>query len=365
MNNIVVKENINPDKENTIKNCDFFKNTNILPKCEFGKDITNLKDNLNIKEKLKKSNRKTLYNLLRPSKREREELTRVKNELIENQKNRRHSMKNSISHLITDESTCNYTNMYKNPQTVNDYLDDILDDLLSDEKEKGKIDDYMKNQPDINEKMRGILIDWMIGVHMEFRLRPETLFLSVYLIDKYMEKKPILKTKLQLLGVTSLFISSKYEEIYAPELIKFVNITENAFTKNEILEMEWEILKILEFNITTASPLRFLEIIFQKCVKLNDEIIFMSRYLIELVLMDYKMIKYNPSIIAGACLYVAIKIKNYERNVEISRIICYSEEKLKECAKDILIIYEKEELTELRTLKIKYSSGRYLYVARR
>ena len=45
----------------------------------------------------------------------------------------------------------------------------------------------MKNQTDINEKMRAILIDWLIEVHLKFKLLPETLFLTVNLIDRYLE----------------------------------------------------------------------------------------------------------------------------------------------------------------------------------
>jgi len=50
---------------------------------------------------------------------------------------------------------------------------------------------YMKNQADINEKMRGILMDWLVDVHLKFKLLPETLFLTVNFIDRYLEKTPI------------------------------------------------------------------------------------------------------------------------------------------------------------------------------
>lgn len=86
--------------------------------------------------------------------------------------------------------------------------------------------------------MRAILIDWLIEVHLKFKLLPETLFLTINLIDRYLEKQIIPRTKLQLIGVTSMLISSKYEEIYAPEVRDFVYITDKAYTKEEILAME-------------------------------------------------------------------------------------------------------------------------------
>ena len=87
--------------------------------------------------------------------------------------------------------------------------------------------------------MRGILVDWIIEVHLKFKLLPETLFLTVSLIDRYLEKTQIMRTKLQLVAVSAMLIASKYEEIYAPEVRDFVFITDNAYTKEEILTIAW------------------------------------------------------------------------------------------------------------------------------
>lgn len=86
--------------------------------------------------------------------------------------------------------------------------------------------------------MRGILVDWIIEVHLRFHLMPETLFLTINIIDRYLEKTQIRRTKLQLVAVAALLIASKYEEIYVPELNDFVFISDSAFTKEEILQME-------------------------------------------------------------------------------------------------------------------------------
>jgi hypothetical protein len=107
--------------------------------------------------------------------------------------------------------------------------------------------------------MRAILVDWLIEVHMKFKLLPETLFLTVELIDRFLAVEDITRKKLQLVGVTAMFIASKYEEIYAPEVNDFVYITDKAYTKQEILDMEYLMLVSLNFNITYPSSLRFLE----------------------------------------------------------------------------------------------------------
>lgn len=91
--------------------------------------------------------------------------------------------------------------------------------------------------------MRSILIDWLVEVHLKFKLVPETLYLTVNLIDWYLSQVSVNREKLQLVGVTAMLIASKYEEIYAPEVQDFVYITDKAYTKEEILDCEQRMLQ--------------------------------------------------------------------------------------------------------------------------
>mgnify|MGYP002049273354 CR=1 FL=1 len=86
--------------------------------------------------------------------------------------------------------------------------------------------------------MRGILIDWLVEVHMKFRLASSTLYHCVWLIDRYCSTEQVMRAQLQLVGVTAMFIASKYEEIYAPECRDFVYISDKAYTREQILSME-------------------------------------------------------------------------------------------------------------------------------
>ena len=101
--------------------------------------------------------------------------------------------------------------------------------------------------------MREILVDWLVEVHLKFKLLPETLYLTVNLIDRFLEKENVMRNKLQLVGVTAMLIASKYEEIYPPIVTDFVYITDNAYSKKEILEMEESILCSLEFSVHFTS----------------------------------------------------------------------------------------------------------------
>jgi len=149
--------------------------------------------------------------------------------------------------------------------------------------------DYMRAQTDINEKMRTILIDWLIDVHLKFKLMPETMYLTVNVIDRFLSAKHVARKKLQLVGVTSMLLASKYEEIYAPEVKDFVYISDKAYTRAEILTQESLMLNTLGFDMQTCSPLFFLTR-FLKCADnaaVSDrQLALYAHYCVELTLQQ-------------------------------------------------------------------------------
>ena len=92
---------------------------------------------------------------------------------------------------------------------------------------------YMNGQPHINVAMRSILMDWLIEVNLKMKHVPETLHLNVNIVDRYLSKATVTRSELQLVGVTALFIASKYEEIYQCELEEMVRICDDAYTEFE------------------------------------------------------------------------------------------------------------------------------------
>lgn len=80
--------------------------------------------------------------------------------------------------------------------------------------------EYMGNQPEINPKMRAILADWIVEVTHKFELMPETLYLTIYIVDMFLSVQQVPRRELQLVGVAAMLIACKYEEIWAPEVGK-------------------------------------------------------------------------------------------------------------------------------------------------
>ena len=133
--------------------------------------------------------------------------------------------------------------------------------------------------------MRAILVDWLVDVHLKIKMVPETLFVCVSLIDRYLEKVPVTRQYLQLVGVTAMFIASKYEEIYPPQIKDFIEVTDNSYTRAEVLQMEGSILEILEFNLTSPSPYRFMER-YARVLDLDAKTTMLARFILELSLVD-------------------------------------------------------------------------------
>merc|ERR1711953_800624 len=129
-----------------------------------------------------------------------------------------------------------------NPQLVVEYVNDIYNYLRHVESVQNVKADYLADQTEILPKMRGVLIDWLIGVHLQFHLLQETLYTTVAILDRYLQHdvKKISRSKLQLVGVASMLIAAKYEEIYAPEVKDFVYIMDISNNEMDTLSVEAE-----------------------------------------------------------------------------------------------------------------------------
>jgi cyclin B len=249
------------------------------------------------------------------------------------------------------------------PQDVRDYQDEIFYHLKMTNADYQIDPNYMRTQKDINEKMRGILIDWLVDVHNKFKLLPETLFLTVHLIDRYLEKVQIMRTMLQLVGVSAMLIACKYEEIYAPEIKDFVYITDKAYSKDDVKEMERNILSALDYNVTVVSPFRLLEI-FQRYLNLDDNSFYLCRYFFELFFLELKMYKFSPLLLVASSLYIIFKLGGKNDIATVCDLSGISETELRECAKDICSVIDNAEKSSLKAVRKKFSTTKFNEVSK-
>lgn len=252
----------------------------------------------------------------------------------------------------------------ENIQNCNEYINEIFSHLKETENLNLPLENYMeKTQSEINERMRIILLDWLIDVQLKFKLLPETLFLTINIIDRYLSISKATKENLQLIGITSMLIACKYEEIYFPEIKDFIYMTDDTYSKNEVLQMEYEILKKLEFNITNPSSLRFLEI-YDFYLKLDNKIYFLAKYFLELSLVNYKQIKFLPSIIATSAIYLSKKQDVLFDENELWNITGYTFNDIEECYLRLKEYIFHLDNTQYLAVKRKYSSEKYFSVSK-
>ncbi|PHT37004.1 G2/mitotic-specific cyclin-1 [Capsicum baccatum] len=256
-----------------------------------------------------------------------------------------------------------------NELAVLEYVEDIYTFYKIAESES-RIHDYMDSQPEVSEKMRAILIDWLIEVHHKFELNQETLYLTINIVDRYLAAATTSRRELQLVGISAMLIASKYEEIWAPEVNDFVCISDRAYSHEQILSMEKRILGQLEWYLTVPTPYVFLVRFIKAAVSdvqanvavLNScnvtSMENMVYFLAELGLMNYATNSYCSSMIAASAVYVARHTLqcNPFWNETLKLHTGFSESQLLGCAK-LLVNYHKEAPEhKLKVIYRKYSS---------
>jgi len=163
---------------------------------------------------------------------------------------------------------------------------------------------YMTIQPDIQWSMRSILVDWIVQVHNRFQLLPETLFLAINYIDRFLSQKIVSINKLQLVGATALFIAAKYEEILCPSVHEIVFMVDNGYTIDEILAAERFMLSQLQFELGYPGPMSFLRRV-SKADDYDLETRTLAKYFLELTIMDERFVGSQPSYLAAGAHYLA------------------------------------------------------------
>lgn len=193
------------------------------------------------------------------------------------------------------------------PLMVSEYVNEIFGYLHELELKTLPDPNYLQWQRNMRPKMRSILVDWMVEVHLKFRLLPETLYLSINIMDRFMSRETVEVDRLQLLATGSLFIAAKYEEVYSPSVKNYAYVTDGGFTEDEILQAERFILEILDFDMSYPNPMNFLRRI-SKADDYDVQARTIGKYLLEITAVDYKFIGYLPSLCAAAAMYIARKM---------------------------------------------------------
>ena len=267
-----------------------------------------------------------------------------------------------------DTLSFNFSSEQESTLFLGDTLNETYFTLLEDEQKLTNIPvyGYMNNQPFINEQMRAVLIDWLIDLNIRFGYKEETIYQAVWIIDAYLSKEKVSRNNLQLLGITALLISCKENEIYFPPLEQCAFLTDRAYKKEELLQFENKIMRVLEFNILVPASCNFYNIL-SKAYNFDKKQYLFGKYILDSCLVDYNLTKYKASVIAVACIYIVMKyfgMNNYKELYTKGIIKDNNPKKIiKDAAKDICVWVKCLHSSNLQVLKNKYSLPEYLNVA--
>ena len=276
----------------------------------------------------------------------------------------------------------NINNKIKNnPQYLSDYIIDILENLLIEEsyyiKKKYINSDYLfslKNQ-ELTPEIRLVSINWLIMIHHKvFKFKEKTLFLCVQIIDRFLSKKMLNIEKTELLILCSLILSSKQEEMDYVNMTESLQLSCNKFSKEQIINMEYEILNELNFEIIIPNMNDYYNI-YALIANLSDMEINKGLYLLNIVLVDYYMLEYPNYILALAVIKIIIKksinfliviIKHIttKNNKDLNLDINLEEQKIDKICDKIKILYKKFIKTKYRSVQDKFSEEIYNSVSK-
>ncbi|KAJ1934915.1 G2/mitotic-specific cyclin, partial [Linderina pennispora] len=244
------------------------------------------------------------------------------------------------------------------PMMVSEYIEDIIEYLRDAEPKYLPCTEYMSKQRALTWDMRRILVDWIIQIHYKFRMQPETLFLAINIVDRFLSKRHVAMSRLQLAGLTGLLIASKYEETTTPHIDDFIFLAGNCYTTKDVMAAEVYMLTALGFDMAYPNPMTFLRRV-SKAEQYNIQTRTIAKYLLEVGLIDYRLMVFPPSHVAAAGICLARRmLRSGKWDANLRHYSGFTEEELQPCI-DIMVsalLHAKESEFVFK----KYTHRRFL-----
>uniref|UniRef100_UPI0037E9317C cyclin-A1 n=1 Tax=Semicossyphus pulcher TaxID=241346 RepID=UPI0037E9317C len=266
---------------------------------------------------------------------------------------------------VSMQSEPNRSLMSEEVLCVSQYAEDIHRHLRESEMSFRPRPGYLDKHPEITNGMRVILVDWLVEVVQEYRLRSETLHLAVNYVDRFLSCMTYVKRgKLQLVGTAALMIAAKYEEISPPELSEFVYTTDSTYTKKQLIRMEHVFLQVLAFKMAAPTINRFLHLFMsiQPVCAITENL---ALYVAELNLLEIDpFLQYSPSLVAAAVYCLAIYTVNKSLWPDsLHAFTGYTMAEIVPCLNELHKLYISAESRPQQAVREKYKSSKYCHVS--
>ena len=282
-----------------------------------------------------------------------------------------------------DLNTSNTSNNKVNdPQLGKEYLTEIIESLLLEEdyflnKKKYINPFYLEaDKSELNPEMRTVAVDWLVLIHHKiFKFKENTLFLTIQIFDRYLSITNLSIEKTELLLLTSFMLASKYNEIDYVNMQETLQLSQNKFTKDQIIEMESEILSKLNFEVLAPTMCEYFKL-FASYLNLSEEKINHGFYILNIALVDFHMLEYPNFMLALAVIKLITKkvnktlvnlIKNILKEHKIEKFLKIIDDEGNEgiievCSK-IKLLYNTFLETKYKNIQDKFSDKKYSSVS--
>jgi len=222
-----------------------------------------------------------------------------------------------------------------------DYSTSIFHHLLSTERHSLPSPTYMDDvQGDLSFPMRAILLDWLVEVAEEYHLQPQTLWLCVAYVDRFLAVQPVDRSRLQLVGVVCMLVAAKYWEIYPPTIDDFVYISDHTYDRAQVLSMERSVLQALRFQLTVPTAWEFGRRLHSLC-RMSDVEGHLMEYVMEAFMQEKDILDWTPSMVAVSAAYIALSTLGRPTSVAalLSSVSGYEYRDVKECVRSMWTLH--------------------------
>jgi cyclin B len=253
---------------------------------------------------------------------------------------------------------------------VDDYGDDIFRYLMKNE--KLNVCDYsnkdlykLQDKKYYNEKNRSILLHWLVKNNNKWKLKDDTIFMAMNIMDRYISKYESKNSEFQLIAIASYFIASKYEDIYPPYLDELSQICNYVYSNDDIIRKEYEILVGLNFDILYNSSYKYLTFLHSVSDKDNLKLLYLAQFILEISLDNIDILEYSQSKRALAALLIAKKILQIKKSWNNLRLFYnYDESEIKNVQKKMIVLLNKVIKSKTKNaIYEKFESSKYKSVS--
>ncbi|KAF9101841.1 hypothetical protein BGX27_011300 [Mortierella sp. AM989] len=191
-----------------------------------------------------------------------------------------------------------------------EYKEEIFQYMKQMEKETMAVPEHMDLQPELTWDLRPLLVDFLIEIHNHFNLQPETLYLAMNMMDRYLSKRVVYKKHYQLVGMTSLWISSKYEDSKEklPSVSQLCKLCSNTYDEAAFITMERHILKTLDYGLGHPTAEAFMKKDLEMSGEEDQVVRHVAQFLMELTMFQRCFLSFGSSTIAASALFLARSI---------------------------------------------------------